>query len=325
MGVDLIKYTGTDLDDAESTLTMLLDMSNAFIEKSKSTSTRKSYQSDWSHFVNWCTRFELPYLPTTNEVYALYLSSMVLEGLKASTIQRRMSSISQAHYAANYNSPSTKFIRDVWSGIKKEIGTYQEGKQPILIETLFEMLNLAPTNMQGSRDKALLLIGFVGAFRRSELVNLDVSDFQLSNQGYTVRIKKSKTDQEGKGEFVAIPYGQRQDTCPVLALQNWLTVSNIDHGPVFRAVNKNGQLSKRRLSDKSVALIVKRYIEAVGLDPSLYSGHSLRKGFATTAAMRGSSERSIKEQTRHKSDVMVRRYIVNASLFMDNAANDLGL
>lgn len=322
---ELISPPASVLEDAESTLTLLLNMSNTFIEKSKSASTRKSYQSDWSHFVDWCEKFELPYMPTTNETYALYLSSMVLEGLKASTIQRRMSSISQAHYAKNYDSPSTKFIKDIWSGIKKEIGTYQEGKQPILIETLIEMLKLAPSNMQGSRDKALLLIGFVGAFRRSELVNLDVSDFRLGKQGYTVRIKFSKTDQDGKGEFVAIPYGQSPATCPVLAMQNWLTVSKIESGPVFRAINKHGQLSEKRLSDKSVAFIIKRYVEGVGLDPDLYSGHSLRKGFATTAAMRGISERSIKEQTRHKSDAMLRRYIVNANLFMENAANDLGL
>lgn len=325
MEKDIIPSSVTDLKNAESTLELLLKMSNAFIEKSKSRSTRKAYQSDWSHFVDWCTRFELPYMPTTNETYALYLSSMVLDGLKASTIQRRMSSIAQAHYAKNFDSPSTKFIKEVWSGIKKEIGTYQEGKQPILIETLFEMLKLAPANIQGSRDKALLLIGFVGAFRRSELVNLDVSDFRLSQQGYTVRIKYSKTDQEGKGEFVALPYGQSQNTCPVLALQNWLTVSGIETGPVFRSLYKGGHLSEKRLSDKSVALIIKRYVEAVGLDPAIYSGHSLRKGFATTAAMRGSSERSIKEQTRHKSDAMVRRYIVNASVFTNNAANDLGL
>ncbi|MFX3643357.1 MAG: site-specific integrase [Candidatus Pristimantibacillus sp.] len=322
---DIIPHSETNLENAESTLEILLKMSTAFIEKSKSTSTRKSYQSDWSHFVDWCTRYELPYMPTTNETYALYLSSMVLDGLKASTIQRRMSSIAQAHYAKNFDTPSTKLIKEVWSGIKKEIGTYQEGKQPILIETLFEMLKLAPANIKGSRDKALLLIGFVGAFRRSELVNLDVSDFRLSKQGYTVRIKYSKTDQDGKGEFVAIPYGQSQETCPVLAIQNWLTVSSIESGPVFRAINKIGHLSEKRLSDKSVALIVKRYVEAVGLDPAMYAGHSLRKGFATTAAMRGSSERSIKEQTRHKSDAMLRRYIVNASLFMENAANDLGL
>jgi integrase len=177
----------------------------------------------------------------------------------------------------------------------------------------------------GIRDRALLLIGFAGAFRRSELTSLDVADLDFIGNGMTIRLRRSKTDQEGRGETVGIPWGANRETCPVLALQAWLDTAAITTGPIFRPIDRHGNIRPQRLSDRAVALIVKRHAEAAGLDAAKYSGHSLRAGLATSAAMGGASERAIMRQTRHRSLPMVRRYIREGDLFRENAAAQVGL
>ena len=186
------------------------------------------------------------------------------------------------------------------------------------------MANL-PDRLLGVRDRALLLVGFAGAFRRSELVSLNVRDLKFTNDGLTVTLRRSKTDQEGSGRKVGIPYGSSPETCPVRSLRAWLEASGIESGPVFRPINRHGQIRPSRLSDRAVALIVKRAAEAAGKDPAEFAGHSLRSGLATAAAIGGASERAIMKQTGHRSTAMVRRYIRDGSLFRENAAARVGL
>ena len=201
----------------------------------------------------------------------------------------------------------------------------RHGEAPVLVEQLRAMLGGLGDTMLGARDRALLGLGFAGAFRRSELVGLDVSDLAFTGDGLEVTIRRSKTDQEGAGRKVGIPYGSTPSTCPVRAVRAWLELAGIVEGPVLRSVNRHGQLSAERLTDRTVALVVKRAALVVGLDPSRLAGHSLRAGLATAAAKAGKSERAIMAQTGHRSVTMVRRYIRDANLFSDNAASGLAL
>jgi len=187
------------------------------------------------------------------------------------------------------------------------------------------MIATLPNNMIGTRDKALLLLGFAGAFRRSEIASLMVEDLTFSRDGITVLLRRSKTDQEGEGRKIGIPYGSNIDTCPVRAIEDWLQASSITTGPLFRSVNKGGKVQASPLCDKAIALIVKRTAEAAGLNPADYGGHSLRAGLATSAAMAGVEERVIMKQTGHRSVNMVRKYIRDGSLFRENAAAKIGL
>jgi site-specific recombinase XerD len=265
-------------------------------------------------------------LPAAPETVALYITSLVDQGRKASTIQRRLTAISQAHKTAGYATPTTSpGVRAVWSGIRREHGTAQAGKAPVMTVDLRAMVETLPDSLSGLRDRALLLVGFAGGFRRSELVALDTADVEETADGLVVTIRRSKTDQDGQGRRIGLPYGSNPATCPVRALRAWGEASGIIEGPLFRPINRHGQLQDRRLTAQSVALVVKRVAEAAGLDPARFSGHSLRSGLATSAAAAGVSERSIMNQTGHKSVVMVRKYIREGSLFRDNAAAGVGL
>jgi len=310
---------------AEKQLLLLIEQAKDYSKNAKSANTLKSYRKDWEHFTNWCETFSLNSLPANEDTFALYLSALAIDGYKASTIQRRMSAISVAHSVAGFESPTTSKVKVVWAGIKRSIGTAEKGKLPIVIDTLKAILQTLPQSLSGTRDRALLLIGFAGALRRSELVSLDVNDINITNEGLILNLRSSKTDQEGQGTPIGIPYGEFESSCPVRSYIAWLKASGIEYGPVFRPINRHGQLSDKRLSDRAVALIVKRWISEVGMNESDYSGHSLRSGLATSAAMLGKSERSIMEQTRHTSTTMVRRYIRMGSLFNENAAKNIGL
>jgi len=253
--------------------------------------------------------------------------------LKASTLQRRLSAISQAHQVAGLETPTRNaMVMLVWAGIRRTHGSAQEGKAPALVEDLRTMVAAMAPRRRGQpwqllelRDRALLLLGFAGAFRRSELVALDVEDLAFSRAGLAVHLRRSKTDQEGEGRRIGIPRGQQPETCPVAALQAYLKAADIETGAVFRGTN-HGRIQQSRLSDQSVALVVKRRAEAVGLDPEQLAGHSLRAGLATSAAAAGASERSIMAQTGHRSVTMVRRYIREGELFHPgNAASVAGL
>lgn len=293
---------------------------------SRAENTKRAYRTDWQDFVSWCERQGLRPLPADLSTIARYLSDQA-QTHKVSTLQRRLSSISQAHKAAGYQPISTRLepLHSIWMGIKREKGTAQVGKAALDTEDIRAMVATLPDSLLGARDKALLLLGFAGAFRRSELVGLNVEDLEFTRSGLAVTIRRSKTDQTGEGQRIGIPYTTHEETCPVRAVRAWLEASGIKEGPLFRSINRHGHMSEKRLSDRAVALVVKRTAAAAGLDPTRYAGHSLRAGFATAAAARGAEERIIMVQTRHRNVQMVRRYIRDGSLFRDNAVHVLGL
>jgi site-specific recombinase XerD len=299
---------------------------DTYRSKARSDNTKRAYESDWSHFVSWCADRSLAALPADDETVSLYLSDLAEAGFKASTIGRRVSSISVAHKTAGLASPcNSAGVRFTFAGIKRVHGSEQIGKAPTLLEDLKLMLRkLKPNRLQDVRDRALLLVGFAAALRRSELVGIDVEDLELTREGYVLRIRRSKGDQEGRGERVGIPRGKHPDTCPVRALQAWLEASGRpSSGPLFRNINRWGQIGGR-LSGYAVALIIQRRARAAGLDPERFGGHSLRAGFATQAIRSGVSEIRAMRQTRHKSSSVFRRYVREAELF-DGELAKLGL
>jgi site-specific recombinase XerD len=296
------------------------------LQKSKADNTLRAYEADWLDFYEWCSFHNSQALPAESETIVNYINDLA-DNAKANTISRRLSAISENHKAAGYvdNNPCRGgLVRNALDAIKREKGTMQRGKAPILMEDLqnitsyFDVIDIA-----GIRDKALLLTGFMGAFRRSELVKIDIEDLTFTRDGVIILVAKSKGDQEGQGEQVAIPYSSNPDICAVTALKNWIYNAHLVTGPLFRPLNKYKQIRNRRLTNQSVALIVKKYVGLAGLNPDNFAGHSLRRGFATSAAQHDVDERSIMKQTRHKSEKMVRRYIEQGNLFKNNALNKM--
>jgi site-specific recombinase XerD len=294
--------------------------------RSKSEATIRAYAAGWRDFLSFCSGHGLQALPASDQTVAAYLAELADRGAKAATIARRLVVISQAHKAADLPSPTgSSLVRRVHAGIRRTLGTAQQGKAPAAVGDLKLMLEQLPNTRVGLRDRALLLLGFAGAFRRSELVGLDVADLEFARAGLIVTLRKSKTDQEGRSRRLGIPFGSSEQTCPVRSLQAWLEAARISEGPVFRSLDRFQRVQSQRLSDKAVALVVKRRAKAVGLDPARYAGHSLRAGLATSAAAAGASERVIMSQTGHRSADMVRRYIRDGSLFTSNPAAMVGL
>jgi len=312
-------------------LEQVADRVRDYAAAARAPNTVRAYRSDWKDFTTWCSSAGLQALPASGDTVALYLASLA-ETHKTATLQRRISAIAQAHKLAGHESPTASpKARMVWAGIRRTHGTAQEGKAPALVEDIRAMVRvMAPRRgkdwrLLDLRDRAILLLGFAGGFRRSELVGLDVEDLQISRAGVVVRLRRSKTDQEGQGRKIGIPRGQLAETCPMGALQAYLQQAGIDSGAIFRGINRHGQL-QGRLSGEAVALVVKRRVEAIGLDPDQFAGHSLRAGLATSAATAGASERAIANQTGHKSMLILRRYIRDGELFgAGNAAAVAGL
>ena len=287
--------------------------------------TRLARRGDWQHFTAWCEARALPSLPATPETVCAYLLDCA-EHYKLATLERRLSSISTAHATASAPNPTkTEMIHQTMKALRRKLGRAQTQKAPATVEPLRAMLGTLDTSRAGLRDRALLLLGFAGAFRRSELVGLDVSDLRFVAGGVEVTVRKSKTDQEGEGTIKGIPLGSNSATCPVRALRAWLAASELVSGALFRPTDRHGNIKPEHLSSAAVARIVKRCAGAAGLDAEAYAGHSLRAGLATAAAAAGVSERSIMAQTGHKSEAMVRKYIRRGSLFTDNAAGKVGL
>lgn len=314
-------------------LELVAERARDYARNARAANTFRAYRSDWADFTSWAEASGRQPLPADPDTVALYLTFLADVGLKASTLQRRLSAISQAHKTAGHETPTrSSKVSLVWSGIRRTIGTAQEGKAPALIEDLRAIVDAMAPRRRGQgwrmlelRDRALLLVGFAGAFRRSELVAIDVEDLDLGRAGLVIFERRSKTDQDGHGRRIGIPYGSRTDTCPVRALEAWLEAAGIDSGAVFRRVNRHGQVLDQRLSGEAVAIVVKRRAQAVGMDPHRLGGHSLRAGLATSAAAAGASERAIMNQTGHRSVTMVRRYIRDGELFRGNAAAVAGM
>ncbi len=309
------------------TLASLGREAREFAAAAKAGNTLRAYRTDWQDFCAWCGAHDFPALPAAAETVALYLTDRAAT-LKTSSLARRLTTINRAHQAAGQPSPATMqnaIVSEVWKGIKRKKGIAQHGKKPFLTPDVRRIIAELPRDLRGVRDRALLLAGFAGGFRRSELAALQVADLETTADGIVVRLGKSKTDQEGQGRPVALPYGSDPETCPVRALRAWLEQAGIATGPLFRAIGRGGQVSDRALHADSVGYLVKRAAGRAGLEALDYAGHSLRAGLATQAAMNGASELAIMKQTGHRSLATVRKYIREGTLFRDNAAAKLGL
>lgn len=309
---------------ATTELALLGERTREYLDAARADNTRRAYRNDWARFAAWCAERGLAPLPAAPTTVALYLTDGV-EALSISTLGRHLVSIAQAHRAGGHPTPTTDaIVASVWRGIRRTHGTAQVGKSALVVDDLRVLVATLPEGTAGARDRALLLLGFAGAFRRSELVALDVADLDFRAEGLVVTLRRSKTDQEGAGQTVGIPFGRSPETCPVLAVRAWLALVG-EAGPLFVSVDRFGRAAPTRLSDRDVARIVKRAAEAAGLDPARFAGHSLRSGLATSAARAGVEERVIMAQTRHRSVAVVRRYIHDGSLFRANAAASVGL
>ena len=301
------------------------------LKNSKAANTLRAYKADFKDFSVFCVKNGLSSMPTEPKILALYLTHLSATS-KFSTLKRRIASISVIHkLKGHYLDTKHPIIMENLHGIKRVKGTNQKAKKPILINNLKQIIHvidhylsnnesgdvdcIIPENSKNIRnkirDKAIILVGFSGGFRRSELVNIDYDDVEFVSEGVKIFIKRSKTDQSGEGMIKAIPYFDNKSFCPVLALNHWIKYSEIKSGKLFD------------ISDKSVSLIIKKYASLTGLDSNKYGGHSLRSGFATSAAESGAEERNIMAMTGHKTTQMVRRYIQEANLFKNNALNKI--
>ncbi len=285
------------------------------LKSSKAPNTLRAYQADFKDFSLFCLKNGFSSMPTEPKILALYLTFLSATS-KFSTLKRRIASISVIHrIKGHYLDIKHPIIMENLHGIKRVKGTAQKSKKPLLINNLKNIINAIDEKKipekKKFRDKALILIGFSGGFRRSELVNIDFDDLEFVNEGVKIFIRRSKTDQSGEGMIKAIPYFENKKFCPVTKLKDWINYSNIKSGKIFE------------ISDKSVSLIIKNYASFSGLDPNKYGGHSLRSGFATSAAEFGVEERNIMAMTGHKTTQMVRRYIQEANLFKNNALNKI--
>ena len=285
------------------------------INHSLSDATKRAYREDLAHYEATGRT-----IPSTPDAVAIYLAECAATCAVA-TIQRRLAAIAKAHVAIGADDPTkAEVVRATMRGIRRSLWTAQREAKPILKEDLFAMLERMGDSPKDIRDKALLLVGFAGAFRRSELVGLDVADIEYVRQGLVVLLRRSKTDQEGQGRKIGIPHG-RTRWCPVRHLTDWLGYAGIEDGPIFRSVNRHGHVADQRLSGEAVSIIVKDRAKAAGFDPDAYSGHSLRAGLATSAVIAGVSTLSIRRTTGHASDAMLARYVRIGDIFTDNAAS----
>jgi integrase len=308
-----------------TTLEPIIEQANEYARHSRSKATQAAYKSDWRDFAGWCSHHALDPIPAAPEVVAAYISDLA-NRLSTATIRRRMTSISQAHIVAGFESPiSNAIVREVWKGIRRTKGTAPAQKDALLTDHLYRISKALPDTLIGIRDQAILLVGIAGGFRRSEIVSIDVEHIMFTDDGLIIRLLRSKTDQDGAGVDVGIPYGSKADTCPVRSLKTWLAAASIESGPVFRGVDRHGNLLPTRLSDKGIVRAVKRCCALIGLNPEKFGGHSLRSGLATNAAYNGAPAHAIAQQGRWASLEMVNRYIRRGGLFRDNAAEYIGL
>jgi site-specific recombinase XerD len=288
----------------------------------KAKATQHAYASDFGIFRAWCAGRGVRELPATPETVAAFLASEVERGIRSSTIGRRVAALRYAHKLAGLPLPTEdERVRATVRGIRRTTSTAAAKKAPVTADKLLAMVAPPGRTLAALRDRALLLLGFAGAFRRSELVALDVADFEETSEGLKITIRQSKTDQDGAGATIAVVRGSV--ACPAKALKAWLAATGILDGPIFRPINKAGKVRPRRMTAQSVALIVKAHATRVGLDPAQFSGHSLRAGFLTSAAKRGASIFKMMDVSRHRSVDTLRGYVRDAELFQDHAGTGL--
>ncbi|TBA91096.1 site-specific integrase [Rhizobium ruizarguesonis] len=287
------------------------------VAASVSNNTRRGYAADLRRF-----RSRGGNLPSDSAAVAVYLAEHA-DTHSVSTLRRWMASLSKAHTMAGYPDPTkTEPAKSTLRGICRNHGEAVSNAAPLLRDDIFAVLDQIGSGIRDARDRALLLIGFAGGFRRSELVGLNVTDIAFVRRGLVITLRRSKTDQTGIGREIGIPLGKTRH-CPVAALEGWLRVASIESGAIFRPVDRHSHVGARRLSGEAVSIIVKERVAAIGIEPGRYSGHSLRAGFCTSAALAGVSSWKIRQQTGHASDAMLARYIRSAELFEDNATGSL--
>ena len=298
------------------------------LQSSKANNTVRAYKSDFNDFGIFCAQNGFKSLPSDPKIVSLYLTHLSTKDAKMSTLKRRLVSIGVIHkLKGHYLDTKHPAIIENIMGIKRRKGSIQKAKKPILINNLKLIINAIDQQnkqeIKKFRDRSIILIGFSGGFRRNEIVSLDYDDLDFVPEGLKINIKRSKTDQFGEGFTKALPYFDSSQYCPVVSLKNWLDISKITSGSVFRRFLKGSKLSENRLTDQTVAILIKEYLNLAGINSKNYSGHSLRSGFATSAAESGVEERNIMAMTGHKSTEMVRRYIKEANLFKNNALNKI--
>ena len=298
------------------------------LQNSKAINTVRAYKSDFRDFELFCVKNSFKYLPSEPKIVSLYLTHLSSKDAKMSTLKRRLVSIGVIHKLKGYylDTKHPSIIENIM-GIKRRKGSKQNGKKPILISSLKLIIDVIDQidseEIKKLRDRSIILIGFSGGFRRNEIVSINYDDLDFMSEGLKINVRKSKTDQFGEGFTKALPYFDSSQYCPVVSIKNWLKISKINSGPVFRRFVKGSKLSENRLTDQTVALLIKQYLNLAGIENKNYSGHSLRSGFATSAAESGAEERNIMAMTGHKSTEMVRRYIKDANLFKNNALNKI--
>tara|TARA_Y100001970_G_C14217097_1_gene850309 strand:+ start:585 stop:1538 length:954 start_codon:yes stop_codon:yes gene_type:complete len=297
------------------------------LKSSKAANTLRAYKSDFQDFRAFCAKHGFIPMPTEPKIVSLYLTHLSKKS-KISTLRRRLVSISMFHkLKGHYLDTKHPIIIENLMGIKRLKGTFQKGKKPLLINHLKLIINTINeqdiNELKKARDKSIVLIGFGGGFRRTELISIDHEDLEFVSEGIKIVIKRSKNDQFGEGMTKGLPYFNNPQYCPVSNLKKWLDLSKIKSGPIFRRFSKGTYITNNRLTDQTVALIIKNYLNLAGIDNSNFSGHSLRSGFATVAADSGADERSIMLMTGHKTTQMVRRYIRDANIFKNNALNKI--
>ena len=298
------------------------------LQSSKANNTVRAYKSDFNDFGIFCAQNGFKSLPSDPKIVSLYLTHLSTKDAKMSTLKRRLVSIGVIHkLKGHYLDTKHPSIIENIMGIKRRKGSVQKSKKPILINSLKKIINVIDQQnkeeIKKLRDRSIILIGFSGGFRRNEIVSLDYDDLDFVPEGLKISLRRSKTDQFGEGFTKALPYFDSPQYCPVVSLRNFLDLSSINSGPIFRRFVKGSKLSEKRLTDQTVALLIKEYLNLAGIDNKNFSGHSLRSGFATSAADSGAEERSIMAMTGHKSTEMVRRYIKEANLFKNNALNKI--
>ena len=298
------------------------------LRNSKANNTVRAYKSDFDDFGLFCAQNGFKSLPSDPKVVSLYLTYLSTKDVKMSTLKRRLVSIGVIHkLKGHYLDTKHPSIIENMMGIKRRKGSIQKGKKPLLINNLKILINVIDKEkneeIKKLRDRSIILIGFSGGFRRNEIVSLDYDDLEFVQEGLKISLKRSKTDQFGEGLVKGLPYFENSKYCPVISIKKWIEISKISSGAIFRRFIKGSKLSHNRLTDQSVALLIKHYLKLAGIESKNYSGHSLRSGFATSAAESGAEERSIMAMTGHKSTEMVRRYIKEANLFKNNALNKI--
>ena len=316
------------MNDVLTDIKALLEETLLNLQNSKAKNTIRAYKSDFNDFSLFCAQNGFKSLPSEPKIVSLYLTHLSTKDVKMSTLKRRLVSIGVIHkLKGHYLDTKHPSIIENIMGIKRRKGSVQRGKKPLLINNLRKVINVIDQQkkeeIKNLRDRTILLIGFSGGFRRNEIVSIDYNDLDFLEEGLKINLKRSKTDQFGEGLVKGLPYFENSQYCPVVSVQKWIRLSKISSGPLFRRFTKGSKISENRLSDQTVSLLIKEYLMIAGIDNKNYSGHSLRSGFATSAAESGVEERSIMAMTGHKSTEMVRRYIKEANLFKNNALNKI--